>query len=490
MSSAPFETKQEAAANENVDQTMENHSSETENKPIEDTVEKKTSSESKSSSKKKKPLEKGALSLVDSENVEVMKEDSDSEAKENHSPKETPTLLVAPSPKAEPLSPKSNRESKPFKLLVAPTRETVPQDVVSPMNSVKENLMRKKRLPKSVFSPANTYFTEDIDPRSKRARKHTAPRPDIVSPLGSPPLASPIKVSMMRSPRFDEENTGDDDTFTSEPIYIVERERHHRRMRDREELSSSSSGESSSFFSSSSAEEETYDQTDRTRSTKTTFERNKMDPIASLFASLLRCGASLHNMQESDLPDEESVRQALKDSAIIVNTASLHPTDGQDSVSGITKWDPKSTGTSHHRPPSPSSRFSPKWIGRKASSKTPRSGARSTRAQSSSRSFQMEEASHATEPTESVDESGMSKSVSRSTNSGETPPDATPRRSRGTRRPRGGSVSGGSTISQSLKQVNWKKALGLKPGKPKRRSTRDHRSAVLEPVLSDSGYEL
>lgn len=491
MSSAPFETKQQAAANENFDEKREDKVSKTQNQSIKDTVEKKRSSESKASSKKKKPLEKGALSLVDSENVEVMKEHSDSETKENHSPKETPTLLVAPSPKAEPLSPKSNRESKPFKLLVAPTRETEPQGAVSPMDSVKANLQRKKRLPKSIFSPANTYFTEDIEPRSKLAGKPTASHPDNVSPL-----ASPIKVSMMRSPRFDAENSGDDDTFTSEPIYIVERERHchqqHRRRRDREELSSSSSEESSSFFWSSSTESETYAQT---KSTGSTGERSTVNPIASLFASLLKCGAGLHNMQKSDLPDEESVRQALKDSAIIVNTASLHPTDDQESVNVTNKWEPRSTG-SRHGPQSPSSRFSPKWIARKASSKTPKSGGRSTRSQSISRSkspgrhVRIEEASRATEPTKSTDESGMSKSASRSTSSGEVPPDGTSRRSRGSRRPRGGSVMGGSTMSQSIKQVNWKKALGLKPGKQKRRSAPANGSGDLEPVLSDSFNEL
>lgn len=491
MSSAPLTNeKKRRNVPETIKSGEENKSSE---ETADDTVQKKASSMSESSLKpKKKPLNKGALSLdASNDNVEVIKEDSDDETKENSSPKETPTLVVAPSPKAD----SKPQPKQALKLLVSPTRPVEPQAVASPVDSVKANLIRKKTLPKSVFTPSNTYYTEGMESREEFQRRYNRAPRNVTTPMGSP-----VRVSYVQSPRNEMDNDDDDATFGSEPIYIVEREggSHEDRNEEMRSMMMSSSEESSFFSAPTDASEAsgTYDET------KATYE-NKMDPIASLFASMLKCGAGFHNMNKDTMPDEDSVRHALKNSQIIVNTTIE---DQDDSVDMMNRWDSKSPAVSRmskspgvprspairsqYDPRSPASRISAKFQSMRPSNtprpskssrgaSTPRpSKSRTSKARSSRGShFGTDEKSHATEHTKSIEESGSSGIMYNHTRSSEASRSSGSKRSK--RRPK-------------HQQAGWKRALGLKPSKPKRRNgPRDQKvqTRSIEPTPSDTGFE-
>ena len=268
-------------------------------------------------------LKKGALSLdsTDTDNVEAVNKDGsdeeDNEAKENAAPiQESPTLVIAPSPKAIdeasqgiPYSPRG--KPPPFRLVVQPTRTSQPLEVISPMNSVKANLIEKRSLPKSILTPSETYFTQGMNSPQGAGKRQ----------------GSPSRMQMMQSPRF-ERKDADDDTIECEPVYIMERNPKYEqnshsgstRGERSEDQSYDSSEGGSSFFSSPSME------TFETTQTSVTNTGESEGAFLSVLSNMLKCGATLNRSmgrgEKTDTltPHEKSVYKAWKNKSIIVDT--------------------------------------------------------------------------------------------------------------------------------------------------------------------------
>jgi hypothetical protein len=393
-------------------------------------MESKDSSMTEGSSKPRgkktiKELKKGALSLDSTENVEIVKggSDGDNEAKENAAPiKESTTLVLAPSTKSVDMAAQaipSPREKPSLKLVVQPTRDPQPLGVLSPMNSVKANLIKKKSLPKSILTPSDTYFTRGMNsPRGGGNRQE-----------------SPSRVKMMESPRF---ARGANDDETCEPVYIMEHSRKNEQnshsgstRRGKSEDQSYGSSEGSSFFSSPSMD--TYE-TNQTNQTFVTNADESEEPFFSVLSNMLKCGASLNRVgrgekKETLTPHEKTVYKAWKNKSIIVDT---NRERGDNSILIRSPRDPTTPGIKVSMKPN-----------------------HNTNAHTSENMAAGD--ANAEQYVENL-ESGSSEMYTTTSHSSEE--------------------IGGYQRPRVLKSVKWRKALGLKPSRPKRMSAYEARQSI------------
>lgn len=283
----------------------------------------------------------------------------------------------------------------------------------------------------------------------------------------------------MESPRFvrGEDDEDDCETFESEPVYIMERDpgRSKRDPKRDDQYDSFSSSDGSSFFSNPSMD--TY-QTNQTFVTNVGDDPDTDPFFSSIFTNMLRCGASLNHMGRSDVgrshsstqrqkaaasltPHEQNVYKAWKNSNIVVDT---NHGDNRGDKAGIIR---------SPRDPTTTPRLSSKAKGSKRESMTPKSTVR----------FETEETRDAAaESDERNLESGSSEMYNSTSHSSE---------------------DDGQRKSRGMKSVKWRKALGLKPSRPKRRNVYEsrigpeskniqERTMVLEQTSSglDNTYQL
>ena len=376
-----------------------------------------------------KPVDKGSLSLDSNEKVELIKEDSDSEVKENSAPKEGPSPIVTSSSKEAGAS---------LKLIVPSPKPMEPSEVVSPMNSVMVNLLRKKSQTKSILTPAGNYFIQNPVLRDGLQKKFKASSPVIKTPSTSPNRDVRINVLSPQS--------GMDEYDDSDPVYTVNRR--HRGHRERDDAlserldlgisSSSSDDDSSSLFTT-----DTY-------RTNQTFMTTNVDPFFSIFTNMLKCGTGTNNPGgESVKAKKNCVKGNFKSSRIVFTTASSDSEDKNDFGNII-----RSPHERKQRADSDASTMVP----RVQNAGSGRFRGRRT-GQKEARNPLPEGRDEVDEPRDTVElvetNTGTYSDVYNSTfsrSSEATPPEVPNQRSR-----------------DQDKKGRWRKALGLKPTKPKRR---------------------
>lgn len=220
-------------------------------------------------------------------------------------------------------------------------QQTVDEDC-----EAKENAAPTEESPAMIIAPSPKQYVDEVSllthsPRGKQPFKLVVQPTRASQPMGemsSTPKSiltpsdtcytldtnvSPPRMQMMASPRFDERNA-DDETIEGEPVYVMERRNPTYEQNTTPgtcQVQSYASSKGSSIFSIPSMD--TSFETNQTSVTKTT-NSDSEEPFYSVLSNMLKCGATCNQSGEKKMdtltPHERSVYKAWKNRSIIVDT--------------------------------------------------------------------------------------------------------------------------------------------------------------------------